>query len=136
MEVKEVRLARLQEMLEGHGGSKKALASAIKKKPAQVSQWFAGVRTISEDSARDIERATRMPPGWMDTPPATLVMGGAAPQRLRNYVAEDGAPAWPFPRIDPGAVARLEPEQIRDLEAGMLLIAAQFGFKIQKRRAA
>lgn len=44
--------------------------------------------------------------------------------------------AWPFPRIDQARLLRLEKAQIRDLEAALLLAAAQLGVVIAKRRAA
>jgi hypothetical protein len=52
-------------------------------------------------------------------------------------IARDSATlVWPFPRLDPKKVQRLNPQQIRDLEAVMLLTAAQLGIHIAKRRAA
>jgi len=68
MDVKKVRVERLRELLRNHGGKKVTLAHALKKAPAQVSQWLNGVRGISEDTAREIERAARLPTGWMDQP--------------------------------------------------------------------
>jgi transcriptional regulator with XRE-family HTH domain len=66
MNVKEVRLARLRQLLEQHGNSKAKLAVALKKAPAQVSQWFNGVRQITEDTARELERNAKLPDGWLD----------------------------------------------------------------------
>lgn len=66
MDVKDVRLERLHELLAEHGNNKAALARTLKKAPAQVSQWFNGVRTITEESARDIEKEAKKPVGWLD----------------------------------------------------------------------
>ena len=85
--IREVRRQRLLELLDRHGGQKIALAKALGKSPAQVSQWCNHFRTISEDSAREIEQALKLPPGWMDTLPAHL------------GTAEPTGPAyrtWPF----------------------------------------
>lgn len=67
MHIKDVRLARLHVLLAEHGNNKAALARTLGKAPAQVSQWFNGVRTITEESARSIEIAAKRPRGWMDT---------------------------------------------------------------------
>lgn len=67
MDVKEIRLARLDELLREHGNNKAALARTLHKAPAQVSQWFNRVRSITEESARDIEQRAKRPKGWMDT---------------------------------------------------------------------
>lgn len=45
-------------------------------------------------------------------------------------------PPWPFPRLSRAKVCGLAPEHIRDLEAAMLLTAAQLGIHIAKRKAA
>lgn len=66
--IREIRLQQLLQLLEEHRGVKKALAATIGKAPAQVSQWISGVRTITEESARDIEKMARKPAGWMDNP--------------------------------------------------------------------
>ena len=52
-------------------------------------------------------------------------------------IARDSAAlVWPFPRLDAKKVQRLDPKHISDLEAAMLLTAAQLGIHIAKRRAA
>jgi len=65
--LKEIRLERLAELLREHDNNKAALARAIKKAPAQVSQWFSGDRTITEVSAREIEKEAKRPHLWMDS---------------------------------------------------------------------
>jgi SOS-response transcriptional repressor LexA len=50
------------------GGNARELAAAIKRSPSQLSQWFTGVRTITEGSARHIENALGLSAGWLDTP--------------------------------------------------------------------
>lgn len=42
------------------------LSKVIRKAPAQISQWINGTRTMREESAREIERAARLPDGWLD----------------------------------------------------------------------
>lgn len=69
MNIHEVRLDRLRWLLEKKfDHNKAALARAIRRQPAQVSQWFSGVRKITETSARHIEDALglRDPPHWLD----------------------------------------------------------------------
>jgi transcriptional regulator with XRE-family HTH domain len=66
--IREIRLQRLLCLLEEHKGIKKVLAAAIGKAPAQVSQWVNGTRTITEETAREIERGAKKPPGWLDLP--------------------------------------------------------------------
>jgi transcriptional regulator with XRE-family HTH domain len=89
MNIRDIRLARLNILLQQHKGSKAALARTLKKAPAQVSQWCNGVRTISEDSAREIEAATKRPAGWMDEPvypPAQLLTRGTAREEGTSMV--------------------------------------------------
>jgi plasmid maintenance system antidote protein VapI len=64
--IREIRLQRLQVLLDEHKGVKKDLAKTLGKAPAQISQWIGGARTITEDSARSIEKAAKKPPGWLD----------------------------------------------------------------------
>jgi len=68
MDIRSIRLARLKWLLKQHGGRNAALARAIGKAPAQVSQWLNGVRTINEESAREIETQAWLEPGLMDKP--------------------------------------------------------------------
>jgi hypothetical protein len=51
-------------------GSQAAFARKIDKDKNQVNQWLgrANARNISADSARDVERAFGLAPGWLDTP--------------------------------------------------------------------
>lgn len=57
----------------------------------------------------------------------------AAPAAVREPAPQ---PRWPFPRIDEQRVRKLSAQQISDLEAAMLMGAAQLGLNIAKRRAA
>jgi transcriptional regulator with XRE-family HTH domain len=66
VDVKEIRIEKLRELLREHRNNKAALARTLHKAPAQVSQWFNGVRSITEESAREIEAAARRPRGWLD----------------------------------------------------------------------
>lgn len=97
-DVKATRLRRLSELrADRFGGSSAALAAAIKRSPSQVSQWFTGVRTITEDSARHIEQSLRLDNGWLDNATDTAASPGGAhaddgkipgngqPETLRPY---------------------------------------------------
>lgn len=130
MDVKQVRLMRLTELLIEHNNVKASLAKTIGKAPAQVSQWFAGVRTINEDTARTIERKARRPRMWMDTPPDGITEIPRVQEPTPDFST------WPFNRIDYHAVQRMSPEQLDHMQTGMLLLAAQLGVKIGKRAAA
>lgn len=70
MTVKDARQAALLRLLDEDAGEKRGrksrLAARIGKKPAQLSQWISGFRTIEEETARDIERKAGKPPRWMD----------------------------------------------------------------------
>jgi len=109
MEIKDTRLNRLKLLLDQHDGNKAALARAIKKQPAQVSQWFNHVRTINEDSAREIEERMRLPVGWMDLPldqtPKLAAMAPPAPYT-----------AWPFKSVRLADIVKLSPEMLERLE--------------------
>lgn len=64
-----LRLAKLQKLRDmTFGGSAAQLAKAVNRSGSQISQWFTGVRTITEDSARRIEKSLKLPAGWMDQP--------------------------------------------------------------------
>lgn len=63
------RLARLEWLQRDRFEDKPGLlAKAIGVQPAQVSQWGSGFRSISEGSARRIEKALGLPKYWMDDP--------------------------------------------------------------------
>lgn len=66
MDIREVRLNRLLVLLNEEKGKRKQLAARIKKAPAQLSQWLGRHRTITEDSAREIEANAGKPHGWLD----------------------------------------------------------------------
>ena len=62
--IKEIRIKNLKSLISSHG-TIAALADAIGKAPAVVSQMHTG-RYFGEKSARDIERALNLPFGYMD----------------------------------------------------------------------
>lgn len=66
MQIRDIRLAQLEVLLAEHGHKKAALATTLKRSPSQISQWLSGFRTITEDSAREIEANARKPRGWLD----------------------------------------------------------------------
>lgn len=58
-------------------GRQRSLARRLGKAPAQVSQWVNRTRTITEETAREIERTMQRPTGWMDSDPkAPATTGG------------------------------------------------------------
>lgn len=66
--VRDIRLTRLNDLLREVGGKQVILAGRIKKAPAQLNQWLSGRRTITEETAREIETNFGLPPKWLDQP--------------------------------------------------------------------
>lgn len=74
--IDETRRLRLG-MLVDEFGSQAALAERLDKSPAQLNQWLRAApnsktgkpRALSSEIAREIEKKTGKPTGWMDTPP-------------------------------------------------------------------
>ncbi len=66
MDTKEIRLANLRALLAEAGGKQIRLAERLKKSASQLNKWFSGHRTITEDSAREIEANVKKPRGWLD----------------------------------------------------------------------
>lgn len=73
--VDDIRRGRLLRLIAEHG-TQSALAKAIGKSPAQISQWVnrspdsktGKPRVMDSATAREIERACGKPVGWMDQP--------------------------------------------------------------------
>lgn len=83
--VRDIRRTRLTELLEEQKDPQQVnLAKLLRRSPAQVSQWLTGYRTITEDSAREIERNARKAAHWLDRPPGWTPeqhsAGGLPPQ--------------------------------------------------------
>ena len=132
MAIQDTRLQRLHVLLsQQKAPRKKNLALLIGKAPAQVSQWFSGARTISEESAREIEVKAKKPPLWLDAPPA------GEP----DATAEACLPAQP-PQARADLVAQLAaallaaPEAQRDELAQVLALLAKTGSPLYQRRLA
>ncbi len=97
--IDETRLKRLK-LLISINGTQANLARAIKKSPAQISQWVnrsedaktGKPRVMDSDSARDIEVELNLERGWMDQP------------------VDDGPSNWPFPMIPRETIDALTPE--------------------------
>lgn len=71
MNVRELRLLRLQALLAKQGperGAQARLAAKVGKATAQISMWLKGTRTIEEQSAREMEAYAGLPERWFDTP--------------------------------------------------------------------
>lgn len=65
MDVKEIRRLNLEALAAATGGTT-ALASKLGKSPSQISQWLGGYRSMTEESAREVETSLRKPFRWMD----------------------------------------------------------------------
>lgn len=111
------------------------LAKQIKRAPSQVSQWYMGYRTISEETARDIEDKCQKPPGWLDvlrtdmwTPDskegAASASGSGAAVLVREPVlsAPSSPPgrAWPHTALTAWQWHGLTEDERMQLEAAML----------------
>ncbi len=76
--VEDIRRENLALLIASHGGQR-ALADALGKSPAQLSQWInkspdaktGRPRVMGSRAARSIEEALGLLPGWMDAPRAT-----------------------------------------------------------------
>lgn len=71
MDIRETRRERLLMLIQDQKGrgKQRAVAKAIGKAPAQISQWINRTRTITEETARQIEIRSKKPHGWMDLDP-------------------------------------------------------------------
>lgn len=67
-DITEIRKDNLRELLGRYEGRIVALAEAIGKSQSLVTQWLSSKtnKPMSNDSARDIERALGLPYAWMD----------------------------------------------------------------------
>lgn len=72
--IESIRQENLRALSNDLGGQAR-LAERIGKSPAQISQWLTGTkmpsgkpRSVSSESAREIERILDLPKNWMDTP--------------------------------------------------------------------
>lgn len=97
--IDETRLKRLR-LLIASNGTQANLARAVKKSPAQISQWVnrsedaktGKPRVMDSDSAREIEAELSLERGWMDQP------------------VDDGPSSWPFPLVPRATIDGLTPE--------------------------
>ena len=71
MTIQDIRKRNLQAVLEADfRGVKADLARAIGVSPNNISRYFSNTkdgRTVSDDTARKVEKATGKPVGWMDS---------------------------------------------------------------------
>ncbi len=72
--IESIRQENLRTLANDLGGQAR-LAERIGKSPAQISQWLTGTkmpsgkpRSVSSESAREIEKILDLPNNWMDTP--------------------------------------------------------------------
>jgi len=128
--VEEIRRLRLAALV-SEVGTVVRVANTIKRGSAQVSQWLNASpdsrtgkpRTISNASARLIERAFDKPVGWLDHfsefPPA--------PEQAAVVRIESGFQpynTWPFRRLDARRFFSL-PQSEQDVIEGMIIGAVQ-----------
>ncbi|CBA14736.1 hypothetical protein [Xanthomonas albilineans] len=81
--IEEIRRIRLAQLVREYG-SQAELAREINKDKNQVGQWLgrANSRSISSETARDIELVCQKPRGWMDNLPIAKV--GKLPSVIEN----------------------------------------------------
>ena len=92
MDKSEIRRVRLRQLIDDRYDGKVArLAAFLDMKPPQLHRWLSGGQGVHENSARGIERACGLPPGWLDIPPDAPPPAlpepsnvSAAPERLRR----------------------------------------------------
>lgn len=114
MDIREVRRSQLLVLLSEHKGRARqaALAMRIGKAPAQVSQWINRTRTISEETAREIEKAADKPERWLDRD----VMGAGIVVRDRAGGNDTPTPKLPFTIDLVVALRKCDAAQLRVLE--------------------
>ncbi|WP_349745331.1 hypothetical protein [Roseateles cavernae] len=105
--IRDTRQEQLEHLLAEHDGVQVDLAKTLRRPPAQVNHWLTGLKAISEDSARDIERRAQKPEGWLDrrTAEALKQVGTAEPPPAVYAIGSD----WPLPGISPHQLRRLAP---------------------------
>lgn len=110
------------------------LAKQIKRAPSQVSQWYMGYRTISEETARDIEEKCQKPPGWLDVTrtdiwgadpkdaPASQSRPGTAVLVREPVLSVPTAPgrSWPHTALTAWQWHGLTEDERMQIEAAML----------------
>ncbi|MEN9420198.1 MAG: hypothetical protein RI988_3819 [Pseudomonadota bacterium] len=142
MKITDIRRHNLQLLQDAdYGGVQARMASRLKRKPAQISQWFAGYRTIREDTARDLEQKAGKPPGWLDVNrsaegsflKASPVTSEAVAQdsgKARPWSASRASTRWPLTVIDPEDWGALSDDERMQLEAALLAALAD----VKRRR--
>ena len=106
--LRDTRLENLLLMLGEHNNNRTDLARTIRKAPAQLTQWLNRTRTITEDSAREIEQNAKKPHMWLDSNHGARTVAEPAPKR-----AAPTAEAWPFSSITSHQLRRLSAEHLR-----------------------
>lgn len=101
----EIRQRNLQRLVDQHDGKQAQLGKRVGKAAGQISGWISGRRSITEDSAREIEAALRLPRGWMDEPQD----GEAVAEPLPAYAPDE----WPLRGISRQQLRALDPEWLR-----------------------
>ncbi len=131
-DIRSTRLMRLRELRDQRfQGNSKRLAVAIKRSESQLSQWFTGVRTITEGSARRIEKVLALPAGWLDvTERATTGAGGVT---VGGQADTGFAGGVQIPQLDvtasmgPGALVPSYEDVITVLRVNEAALRAQLG---------
>lgn len=138
MKILDIRRNNLQLLLQTEfKGVQRQMAAQLKRTPAQISQWFAGYRTIREDTARDIERRAGKPAGWLDIDRTAL---GSDAHRGAAGATEtiEAAPQlrtgkhsrWPLSVMSMTEWTELTDDERMELEAALLLAFAE----VKRRR--
>lgn len=86
MTVKELRQAKLKRLIvEKAGGKQRLFAETYGFNAAYLSQMCTGHRDIGDKTARKIEKALKLPVGWMDSKESTTATDALWTQLERLY---------------------------------------------------
>ena len=137
MNIKDIRKLNLKLIQYGEFENVQArLALRIKRSASQVSQWYIGYRTITEDTARDLEQKCNKPAGWLDVERrelwATLPQDDGvtihAPvnvAQIRDAGAAGSGKGWPHTALSEWQWNGLNEDERLQIEAAMLAAYAQ-----------
>lgn len=80
-----IRLERLSSFANQQKWNDRQLSEQIGRKPAQISAWRNGTRTIGEKIARDIEERLKLPRFFLDERPGAAPSGPVVAEPARAY---------------------------------------------------
>lgn len=80
-----IRLERLSALAKQHKWNDRQLSEQICRKPAQISAWRNGTRTIGEKIARDIEERLKLPRFFLDERPGAPPTAPVVAEAVATY---------------------------------------------------